>query len=250
MIHPLTAAYVVAVIFAATVVRTTLGFGEALVAVPLLALRLPLAIATPLAVVVSIIIAFLVVVRDWRHVELRSAVWLTLASLVGIPLGIYLLTHVSDHIAKAVLGAIIAGFGVYALRGMSSPRLADDDPRWLGAAGVVAGVMGGAYGMNGPPLAIYGTLRGWSPHRFRATLQAYFLIASLVGAIGYATQGLINGQLARYLLLSLPAVACGFAVGRAIANRLRAEQFVGAVYVGLVLIGIVLLLEGVLGQRV
>jgi len=245
-----TAAYVVAVIFAATIVRTTLGFGEALVAVPLLALRLPVAVAAPLAVVVSILIAFLVVVRDWRHVEVRSATWVTIASLVGIPLGIYLLTHASDHMAKAVLGAIIAAFGVYAVRGTTSPRLADDDLRWLGAAGFIAGVMGGAYGMNGPPLAIYGTLRGWPPHRFRATLQAYFLIASLVGATGYATQGLINGQLARYLLLALPSVAGGVAVGRAVANRMRSEQFVGAVYVGLVLIGIVLFLEGVLGQRV
>jgi hypothetical protein len=35
---PITA-YVVAVIFVATLIRSTLGFGEALVAVPLLALR-------------------------------------------------------------------------------------------------------------------------------------------------------------------------------------------------------------------
>ena len=235
------------VIFAATVVRTTLGFGEALVAVPLLALRLPLAVAAPLAVIVSIVVASLVIARDWRHVEVRSAAWLTGTSLIGIPLGIYVLTHASDHVAKAVLGVIIAGFGIYAARGMSSPRLADDDLGWLCTAGFVAGVLGGAYGMNGPPLAIYGTLRGWSPHRFRATLQGYFLVASIVGVIGYATQGLINEQLGQYLLLAVPSIAAGVAVGHAIANRLRAAHFLGAVNVGLVLIGVVLLLEGLLG---
>lgn len=29
--------------------------------------------------------------------------------------------------------------------------------------------------MNGPPLAIYGSMRRWSAPQFRATMQAYFL---------------------------------------------------------------------------
>ena len=44
--------------------------------------------------------------------------------------------------------------------------------------------------MNGPPLVIYGALRRWSPQYFRATLQGYFLPATLAGLIGYAATGL------------------------------------------------------------
>jgi hypothetical protein len=44
------AAYGLAVIVAATLIRSTLGFGEALVAVPLLALRIPVEVAAPLLV--------------------------------------------------------------------------------------------------------------------------------------------------------------------------------------------------------
>ena len=40
--------------------------------------------------------------------------------------------------------------------------------------------------MNGPPLVIYGALRRWSPQHFRATLQGYFLPASLAGLGGYS----------------------------------------------------------------
>ena len=39
--------------------------------------------------------------------------------------------------------------------------------------------------MNGPPLVVYGVLRRWQPAQFRATLQGYFLIASVVGMAGY-----------------------------------------------------------------
>ena len=42
--------WVLGVVFLATLVRSALGFGEALVAVPLLALAIPVEVAAPLAV--------------------------------------------------------------------------------------------------------------------------------------------------------------------------------------------------------
>lgn len=54
--------------------------------------------------------------------------------------------------------------------------------------------------MNGPPLAVYGSLRRWSPQRFRATLQGYFLPASLVGLGGYIALGLVDWRVIRYFL--------------------------------------------------
>ena len=64
---------VVVIMFFATVFRTMFGFGEALVAVPLLALIIPVQIAAPTAVLASILIAGFVVVRDWRHIHIKSA---------------------------------------------------------------------------------------------------------------------------------------------------------------------------------
>ena len=52
-----TTLYILLVLLVATLIRSVFGFGEALVAVPLLALRLPVRVAAPLAVLVSITIA-------------------------------------------------------------------------------------------------------------------------------------------------------------------------------------------------
>ncbi|HEY2880823.1 MAG TPA: TSUP family transporter, partial [Pirellulales bacterium] len=92
------AVYVIAVVFLATLVRSTFGFGEALVAVPLLALRIPMNVAAPVAVLVSVLVAGIIVVQDWRRVELRSAAGLIFASLFGIPLGIWLIAKGNDTI--------------------------------------------------------------------------------------------------------------------------------------------------------
>ena len=108
---------------------------------------------------------------------------------------------------------------------------------------VGSGVLGGAYGMNGPPLAVYGALRRWSPQHFRATLQGYFLPVSLAGLMGYVAMGLWVPAVTRYFLLSLPGVIVAILIGRAVNHRLRGDGFFRAVYVGLVVIGGVLVAQ-------
>ena len=97
--------------------------------------------------------------------------------------------------------------------------------------------------MNGPPLAVYGALRKWSPQHFRATLQGYFLPASLAGLIGYIFLGLLAATVTRLFLLSLPAVAIAILLGRAINRRLKGRGFFRLVYIGLIVIGAILIAQ-------
>jgi uncharacterized membrane protein YfcA len=234
-------ALVIAVFFAATLVRSTLGFGEALIAVPLLAFVLPVKVAAPVAVLVSITVAAVVVAQDWRHVHLLSATWLVLSTLPGIPIGLLLLRSVSEPIVKGALGALVAGFAASALRKPGTVELTNDRLAWL--FGVSAGLLGGAYGMNGPPLAVYGALRRWSPEHFRATLQGYFLPASVIGMIGYWVAGLWTPTVNRFYLQSLPAVLIAIALGRVINRRVDGRRFSVYVNASLLASGAGLLLQ-------
>lgn len=72
--------HVVLVVFFATLIRSAFGFGEALVAVPLLAFRGPVGVAAPLAVLLSITVAAVIVAQDWRSVHVHSAKWLVIAT--------------------------------------------------------------------------------------------------------------------------------------------------------------------------
>ena len=234
---------VVMVFFGATLVRSALGFGEALIAVPMLAFVLPVEVAAPVATLVSITVAAVVVAQDWRHIHLRSAAWLVFSTLLGIPLGLLLLRTVSEPIVKGVLGVLVAGFAASALRRKTTYELTNDRLAWF--FGVSAGVLGGAYGMNGPPLVVYGTLRRWSPERFRATLQGYFLPASLIGMLGYWAAGLWTPAVSRYFLLSLPAVLLAIPLGRALNRRLDAQRFLTYVHAGLLASGAGLVLQAI-----
>jgi hypothetical protein len=231
------------IIFVATLIRSTFGFGEGLVAVPLLAFFIPINVAAPLAVLMSITIAGIVVAQDWQKIHLRSSGWLVLSTLFGIPLGLLLLTSSHHRLVKAALGMILVAFSVYSLIGHAPLELKRDSRGWLLACGFCAGILGGAYGMNGPPLAIYGTMRRWSAQHFRATLQGYFLPASIIGMAGYWLAGLWVPAVTHYYLLSLPAAVLAVFLGRAINHRLRGEAFLKYIYVGLAAIGCLLALQ-------
>lgn len=134
----------------------------------------------------------MVVAQDWRDVHLRSAGGLLAATAVGIPLGLMVLTRAHAQSTKAGLGILLLIFAASSLLWPRALHMQRESRPLLLVAGFLAGVLGGAYGMNGPPLVVYGSLSGWSPQRFRATLHAYFLPASMLAwqAIGAAASGL------------------------------------------------------------
>jgi uncharacterized membrane protein YfcA len=236
---------VLVVIFVATLIRSAFGFGEALIAVPLLALLIPVKVAAPVAALVSITVAAIVVVQDWRLVHLGSAQRLVLFTFIGIPFGLGLLTMVPEWLVKSILGVVIIAFSSDRLLGRRRYELTDDRPAWVFGFG--AGVLGGAYGMNGPPLVVYGTLRRWSPEHFRATLQGYFLFASAVGMVGYWMVGLWGPAVTHYYLMALPLVLPAILLGRVANRRMKDRHFFVYVYIGLVLIGALLLAQSVWG---
>ncbi len=232
---------VLVILFVATLIRSAFGFGEALVAVPLLALVMPVEVAAPLAVLLSITVAAVVVVQDWRKIHARSAGWLILFTLFGTPVGLLLLLATAEAVVKAVLGVLIVAFALYCLLRRSQFELKTDRHAWI--FGFSAGVLGGAYGMNGPPLVVYGALRGWSPEHFRATLQGYFLPASLLGMFGYWLAGLWTPAVTDYYFLSLPPAVAAIFLGRIVNRRLEGRRFLRYVHSGLVVVGSILVLQ-------
>ena len=64
---------VVAILFVSAFARSALGFGDALIAMPLLAMVISLQTATPLVAFGASTIAFTILLSDWRSVDFRVA---------------------------------------------------------------------------------------------------------------------------------------------------------------------------------
>lgn len=205
---------------------------------PLLVMIVGTKMATPIVAFMGFTIAITILSGNWRDVDIKAAWRLILSSLVGIPVGILLLTNAPEQLVKGILGALLILFGLYNL---VSPRL--PTLRWQGFAyvfGFVAGILGGAYNTNGPVIVTYSALRRWPPGRFRATLQGYFFSSGVLVLTSHALAGLWTQDVLRSYGYSLPFILLAVLLGGKLNKRIPRGRFERIVYVFLVLIGILL----------
>lgn len=200
-------------------------------------------IATPLVVLISITIAGVIIIQDWQKIHLSSAGWLIIPTLPGIPIGLLLLSSSYGQIAIILMAVTIISFSIYSLINKTPFELKKDNILMMLSCGFCAGILGGAYGMNGPPLVIYGSMRRWTAQNFRATLQGYFLPASMIAMGGYWRAGLWVPKVTHYYLLSLPIMLPTIFLGRALNQRINKKSFFNYIYLALIVIGLILLLE-------
>lgn len=226
---------VVSIVFLSTLIRSTFGFGNALVAMPLLILVIGVNDASPLVALIGLLISVIMLLREWRELVWKDTLVLLISSLVGLPLGILLLTNVPENIIRWILGVILIGFGLYNLLGIKLPVL--DRPVLAVPFGFLAGILGGAYNANGPPVVIYGVMRGWKKEAFRASLQGFFFVSSLMIVAGHGISGFWSRQTLIAFSISLPAVVLAVYLGERIAKKITQEKFNRVIYTFLVLMG-------------
>ena len=230
------------IFFISTFVRSSLGFGDALVAMPLLTLVLGLKTATPTVALVATTIAITILAKNWKIADLKATFRLVLSSFIGIPVGLMLLKGVNENFMKALLGTILILYGLYSL---FKPKLKKIG-RNFGFAflfGFIAGVLGGAYNTNGPPVVIYGTLRRWVPDHFRATMQSYLLPTGFLILLGHGLSGLWTTQVFRYYLFSLPVVFLAIFIGGKAHGAMTQKHFERYVNIALICMGAVLIIR-------
>ena len=232
---------VLAVIFLSTFIRSALGFGDALIAMPLLAMLAGLEVATPLVALGASTIAITILLGAWKQVDIRATWRLVVSTLVGIPLGLLLLKAAPQAIVEALLGLVLVGFGLYSLVVPRLPTLDNENLSYV--FGLIAGILGGAYNTNGPPVVVYGALRGWSSERFRATMQGYFLPTGLTILISHGLAGLWTSTVLRLYAYALPVIVTAVVVGGWVNKRIAADRFHRVIYGFLVVMGIILIVR-------
>jgi uncharacterized protein len=227
---------VMLIVFFAIFVQAASGFGLALISMPLLVGLVGIGTATPLVALIGITAEVFLLRRYWQALNFAAVKRLSLASVIGIPLGVYVLREGDGRLITTILGFIITGYALYALLAPKLPQLRQ--PAWAYGFGFLGGVLSGAYNTSGPPVIIYGTCRRWEPAAFKGNLQAYFLLNSVFTLTAHTISGNFTAVVWQNYLWAVPGVALGLVMGKWIDGRLNPSQFRKGILVLLVLLGI------------
>jgi hypothetical protein len=227
---------ITAIVFASCFTQSLTGFGSALVAMALLPGLLGIQVAAPLVAVMSITLEGIYLSRHLAALSLRAIWRLVIASLAGIPIGIFALRRLDEGLVLGVLGAVIAGYSLFALLNIRLPSL--QQPAWAYLAGFLAGMLGGAYNTSGPPAVIYAHCRKWPPAEFKSNLQGFFLINGILVVSGHFLGGGMTAEVGRAYLYALPGILLGLLAGTALDRYISPEHFRVAVQVLLFVMGV------------
>lgn len=223
MLEPGVIYTVIALMFLYTFVGICAGFGGGLTTMPLITLMLPVKMATPLSVIVGTATAIYATWLSRKETDWRSAAVLIGFSFLGIPVGLYALSYLPDHIMKIGLGGFLILYSFYS---MFIPRLPIYDRRWIAAPlGAIAGALGAAFSTNGPPVVMYGMLRNLGPAAFRGTLNAFFTANNIAVVGGLATSGILTISTFKLVIFCIPTMILGSLVGQYVHKRISVKVF-------------------------
>eukprot|EP00588_Corethron_pennatum_P031243 CAMPEP_0194316690 /NCGR_PEP_ID=MMETSP0171-20130528/13480_1 /TAXON_ID=218684 /ORGANISM="Corethron pennatum, Strain L29A3" /LENGTH=419 /DNA_ID=CAMNT_0039073031 /DNA_START=326 /DNA_END=1585 /DNA_ORIENTATION=- len=209
------------------------GFGFAIVAVGALS-SMPwllhselYEVITPVAATLGALVGSIILLPVAQDLEWDEILPLCIPCAIFTPVGIYLSSLVDPVVATKGLAVLVLAFVAYQLfNGDNKP------PKFLSSTpaayllGAAAGISGGAFDVQGPPLVVYGNAKEWEPRRFRDTILAVVALNSaLVVVIDYFNGSLGNFYYSYFCITSIPGLLVGITVGQIVSEKIDPALF-------------------------
>lgn len=160
-----------------------------------------------------------------RGLHLRLLMPFLLGGVVGVPLGVLLLPHLSPAHFKLGLGLVLVVFCPAMLLAPSLPPIQRGGRLGDAVAGLFGGVMGGLGGFTGVAPALWCTLRGYDKDAHRAVLQNFSLAALSATLVALVMAGAVTREMLPQFAVVAPALLLPSMLGARVYLGLSALAF-------------------------
>ena len=229
--------YTALTIFVATIVHGIAGFGFAQVSMG----TMPLFRSAASAAVIFSIVAVVSNFRIWWSVrdafEWKEWIKPIVGLLAGMPLGLYFFDQMDKHQMRIAIGIVLLVGVVFLILAKQTDLLKvwfkkhDYQHGWVlpVIVGLIAGILGGAVAIPGPPMILYGTFMAasgkWSHKKMKSIFTAFFGTLMLYRVIAVSMQGEMTGSLALEAAIVIPGLLLGAWIGITIFNKISHKIF-------------------------
>lgn len=178
-----------------------------------------------------------------KHIQWKIMLPLVFAAMVVIPLAVSISTSLPQSLMKRLLGVILVALSIYFLFFSHRIHIRPTVPNGL-LAGALGGTLNGLFATGGPPVVLYLIHATSDKMAYFATIQTYFGLTNVYSTATRFLNGIIDGKIALYSMLSLIGILLGDRLGALTFNRLDAEKFNKTIYIGMIVSGVLMLIQG------
>ncbi|MCK5642752.1 MAG: sulfite exporter TauE/SafE family protein, partial [Gammaproteobacteria bacterium] len=136
-------------VFFAAFIRGLAGFGFALILAPILLLILSPTAVVVINLLLSMLSNILVLIRSFARIDIKRVLPIALSSLLGIPVGVWIISVIAPSVLRVFIGVVIICFAVLLAFGFrkafAGGRLSS------GVAGFFSGILSTSTSLGGPP---------------------------------------------------------------------------------------------------
>lgn len=209
-------------IFCGFFVQTLVGFAGSLVAIPILLIHLKLPDAIAYVSIFYLLSSFFLVRKEWQNIDKKILYKLTFASVLGVILGVVVLTHSKPLVLQKGLGFFILLYIVYSLTRkteFSNNRIIN----WI--LGALGGFFSGVFSTGGPLYVISVRNSVQEIKVFRATMIGVLALVTLVRIPALAVSGALTLHHVKVSLLILPVFFLAQYLGTQLFPRINEVFF-------------------------
>lgn len=170
-----------------------------------------------------------------------------LPGLIGIPMGLALLTILDASALRLAIAALLLVFGGYFGFRRALPALSKPTPVVDSLVGFIGGIMGGAAGISGAIPAMWISMRPWPKDDIRAIMQSFNFVILATTVVLLCLKGAYTSDALNAFLVTVPCGLAAAQMGIFVFRRLSDDMF-RRVLIGLTfLIGLSVLISEVAG---
>jgi uncharacterized membrane protein YfcA len=233
---------IAATTLAASFISGLSGFGFGLVAMAVLPLLMGIKLANAFVSFCGLAIFASLTIPLRRHIAWKALFPLLIGTALGVPIGVYVLVNLHEHILLKILAGFIISYVAFTLLTQNRTHFRMDR-RWGYLAGFAGGIISGALSAGGPPVIMYCDSLDLGKEGFKATLQAYFALMILYKIPLFYITGLLTAELGRSLLYYSPFAAAGTVCGVLLFHRLSDRWFRRIVLILLTAFAVIMMIK-------
>jgi len=226
----------------ASFIQRTTGFGFGIFIMTMLPFLMPsYGEATTLSGLLAITTSATIVWRLRRFVVWQRLWPILLTFVLVSTLAILALSRIEDQILRLILGVTLIVISVYFALFSKRIKLPTTKKVQVGA-GTLSGVMGGFFGMQGPPAVLYFIQSEPSKEHYMAMAQTYFLVGNIIMTCVRAYNGFFTTVVVIDYLYGLGGVLIGTCLGGYVFKLIPSRLFRYLVYAYIAVSGAIILM--------